>query len=151
MKRVLIIDDEFLVRDALQRVLQTAMTTVEVAPDAETALVVLGKQVFDLVIVGSIMPDVEGVQLIQRLRFDYPKVRVIAMSGGGNIELSGYRPDAVSTRTYLAAASNVGADGVLAKRFEAAELEALVQPLLDVSAQRPQIRLTTVPGARCSV
>ncbi len=130
MKRILVIDDEPFVRDALKRVLEEDELQVDVAADAETALVQLNRQAYDLVILDIIMPGMDGVELLRRVRAEFPGLRVIAISGGGNFELSGYGPDAVTTRAYLAAAANVGADAVLAKPFETAELEALIRPLL---------------------
>ena len=130
MKRLLVIDDEPFVRDALKRVLEEDELQVDVAADAETALVQLNRQAYDLVILDIIMPGMDGVELLRRLRAEFPGLRVIAISGGGNFELSGYGPDAVTTRAYLATAANVGADAVLAKPFETAELEALIRPLL---------------------
>jgi CheY-like chemotaxis protein len=130
MKRILVIDDEPFVRDALKRVLEEDELQVDVAADAETALVQLNAQAYDLVILDIIMPGMDGVELLRRLRAEFPGLRVIAISGGGNFELGGYGPDAVTTRAYLAAAANVGADAVLAKPFETAELEELIRPLL---------------------
>ena len=130
MKRLLVIDDEPFVRDALKRVLEEDELQVDVAADAESALVQLNRQAYDLVILDIIMPGMDGVELLRRVRAEFPGLRVIAISGGGNFELSGYGPDAVTTRAYLAAAANVGADAVLAKPFETAELEALIRPLL---------------------
>jgi CheY-like chemotaxis protein len=130
MKRILVIDDEPFVRDALKRVLEEEELQVDVTADAESALVQLNRQPYDLVILDIIMPGMDGVELLRRLRAEFPGLRVIAISGGGNFELSGYGPDAVTTRAYLAAAANVGADAVLAKPFETAELEALIRPLL---------------------
>ena len=130
MKRLLVIDDEPFVRDALKRVLEEDELSVEVAADAETALVQLSRHAFDLVILDIIMPGMDGVELIRKLRKEYPPLRIVAISGGGNFELSGYGPEAVTTRAYLSAATNAGADGVLAKPFETAELEAMIGPLL---------------------
>jgi CheY-like chemotaxis protein len=130
MKRILVIDDEPYVRDALKRVLEDDELGVDVAADAESALVQLDRQNYELAILDIIMPGMDGVELIRRLRAEYPAMRIIAISGGGNFELSGYGPEAVTTRAYLAAAASVGADAVLAKPFETAELENLIRPLL---------------------
>jgi CheY-like chemotaxis protein len=137
---VLVVDDEPFVREALKRVLEGDGVLVEMAADAETALAWLKGEAIDLVILDVIMPGMDGVQLIRKLHAEYPEVRSIAISGGGNFELGGYRPDAVSTRAYLAAAANAGADATLAKPFDSAELEAVVRPLL-----QPRVR-TSRPG-----
>jgi len=131
MKHLLVIDDEPFVRDALKRVLEGDSITVHTAPDADAALVQLRSQPADLVVVDVIMPGTDGVELIRRLRAEYPTVRIVAISGGGNFELTGYRPEAVSTRAYLAAATKAGADASLAKPFDTADLEAVIRPLLD--------------------
>ena len=120
------------------RVLESEAVMVHTAPDADAALVQLRSQPTDLVIVDVIMPGSDGVELIRKLRAEYPSVRIVAISGGGNFELAGYRPEAVSTRAFLAAATKAGADASLAKPFDTADLEAVIRPLLDGRA----------PGAR---
>jgi len=132
VKRLLVVDDEAFVRDAIKRVLECDTVAVDVVADAATALAHLHNQPADLVIVDIIVPGMDGVQLIRELRAKYPAVRIVAMSGGGNLDLSGYRPEAVATHAYLCAATDAGADSALAKPFETAELQAVVMALLDL-------------------
>jgi CheY-like chemotaxis protein len=129
MKRILIVDDEPFVREALKRVLEDGTAQVAVADNAQAALDRVAAEPTDLVIVDIIMPGMDGVQFIRALRARRSDVRIIAISGGGNFAVGGYRPDAISTQAYLAAATQAGADAVLAKPFEIAELESIVQPL----------------------
>lgn len=131
MKRLLVVDDEAFVRDAIKRVLECETMAVDVVADAAAALAHLQSQPADLIIVDVIVPGMDGVQLIRALRATYPLVRIVAMSGGGNFELSGYRPEAIATRAYLCAATDAGADSALAKPFETAELRAVIMALLE--------------------
>ena len=137
MKRILIVDDEPFVREALKRVLESGTVEVEVTDNAQTALDRVAAGATDLVIVDIIMPGMDGVQFIRALRARQAGVRVIAISGGGNFAVGGYRPDAISTQAYLAAATQAGADAVLAKPFEISELEAVVLPMFALPAALP--------------
>lgn len=130
MQRLLIVDDEPLVRDALRRVLELEGMHVTVAADAESGLGELRRELPDLAIVDVIMPGVDGVEMIRRIRREFAALPVIAISGGGNFEVSGYRPEAIRTQAYLAAATKAGADAVLPKPFNLGELLAAVRRLL---------------------
>ncbi len=44
----------------------------------------------DLVITDIIMPDMDGLEVIMKLKKEYPNCKIIAMSGGGNITSSDY-------------------------------------------------------------
>jgi CheY-like chemotaxis protein len=129
MPRILVIDDEPFVREALERVLQSPAITVVGAADAAAGLAILRNSPVDLVIIDVILPGMDGVEAIKEIRRDHPAVRIIAISGGGNFGLTAYRPDAISTSAYLAACKAAGADGILAKPFETAELRALIGQL----------------------
>lgn len=130
MKLVLVVDDEPFVRAAVRRVLEAGGAHVEEAADAASALERLAASPVDVVIVDIIMPGMDGVQFIRALRGLQPDAHIVAISGGGNFEVGGYKPEAISTQAYLAAAGKAGANAVLAKPFEIAELEAVVLPLL---------------------
>jgi CheY-like chemotaxis protein len=131
VKRLLVVDDKAFVRHAIRRVLESTTVAVDVAADTASALVELRTQLPDVMIVDVVIPGMDGVQLIRKVRTEFPTERIVAISGGGNFELSGYRHDAVATRAYLAAATDAGAQATLAKPFETAELEAVIAPLLN--------------------
>jgi YesN/AraC family two-component response regulator len=104
MHNVLIIDDEPDVRDAIKRVLDRAGYTVRVIGDAAEAMIELRTHPADIVVTDIIMPKVNGVEAIDLIRKEFPNVRIIAISGGGNFGISAYQPNAITTSAYLAAA-----------------------------------------------
>jgi len=126
VQRILVIDDERYVREALERVLKSPAVTVLGAPDAATGLAVLQESPIDLVIIDVVLPGMDGVAAIKEIRRDHPNIRIIAISGGGNFGLNAYLPDAISTAAYLAACKAAGAEATLAKPFETAELQSLI-------------------------
>ena len=126
MLRILVIDDEPYVREALERVLKSSAVTVVGAADAITGLTVLQTSPIDLVIIDVVLPGMDGVAAIKQIRRDHKNIRIIAISGGGNFGLSAYLPEAISTHAYLAACIAAGAEGTLAKPFETAELRSLI-------------------------
>jgi CheY-like chemotaxis protein len=126
VQRILVIDDESFVLEALARVLASTTVAVVGALDADAGLTALRDSPVDLVIIDVILPGMDGVEAIKIMRRDFPDVRIIAISGGGNFGLNSYLPEAISTNAYLAACKAAGANGTLAKPFETAELRALI-------------------------
>jgi CheY-like chemotaxis protein len=127
VRRILVIDDEPFVLEALARVLASTDVAVISAATADAGLTVLRESPVDLIIIDVILPGMDGVAAIKIMRREYPLVRIIAISGGGNFGLSAYLPDAISTSAYLAACKAAGANGILAKPFETAELRSLIE------------------------
>lgn len=130
MPRILVIDDERYVREALERVLRSASTSVIGARDAASGFTAMRESPVDLVIIDVILPGMDGAAAIKQIRRDYPHMRIIAISGGGNFGLTAYRPEAISTNAYLAACMVAGADATLAKPFETADLRLLIDNYL---------------------
>ena len=126
MPRILVIDDEPFVLEALKRVLASTAVAVIGASNADAGLAAMRESLVDLVIIDVILPGMDGVAAIKIIRREHPGVRIIAISGGGNFGLNAYLPDAISTTAYLAACKAAGADGILAKPFETAELRSLI-------------------------
>ena len=131
MARILIVDDEEDVRIALKQVLERAGYEVSVAASGNEGLEFMKQEGADLVITDVIMPGIDGIATAKEIREKYRDTRIIVISGGGRTSPEPYEPDAISTRSYLASASNAGADQTLTKPFDREELLRVVQDLLD--------------------
>jgi DNA-binding response OmpR family regulator len=130
MANILVVDDEVEIGEVVRRVLERAGFVVTVTHNATAALEAAAREPPDVVITDVIMPKVHGVDLINTLRERYPGIRVIAMSGGGSFGPLAYKPDAISTHAYLAAAREAGAEEILTKPFDLTDLLAAVRRLL---------------------
>jgi CheY-like chemotaxis protein len=130
MAKILIIDDERDVREAMARILRRAGHQVDVADSGPAGIAAYQAKGADVIITDLIMPVQHGVDLIKQLRDAACTGRIIAISGGGNLAAAAYAPGAITTTAYLAAAAKVGADALLTKPFERQELIGLVNSLL---------------------
>jgi CheY-like chemotaxis protein len=128
--QVLVIDDDADVRDAIRRVLERTGYVVRTSADAVEALNQLNNRPVHVIITDIIMPKVNGVEAIRAILKDFPDVRIIAISGGGNFGIDSYKPNAITTTAYLAAAERAGAHYVLTKPFESADLVHAVEHVL---------------------
>jgi len=126
MARILVIDDEEDIRDVLTQILNRAGFQVDVASNGAEGIEQLRKAPTSVVLTDIIMPGNDGVIVIKEIRAEFPEVKIIAMSGGGNFGSDAYKPNAIKTMAYLAAAREAGADLVLSKPFDRqALLEAI--------------------------
>jgi DNA-binding response OmpR family regulator len=123
--RILLIDDEALVRNALQRVLERAGYEVVTAPDGQKGVQLFQELRPDLVITDIIMPDKEGIQTTLEIRALQPDARIIVISGGGRTR----------SREFLKLAQQLTGAEILAKPFEAAELLTKIRQALDPPGQ----------------
>ena len=133
MYSVLVIDDEADVRDGIKRVLERAGFSVRVIDNAGDALPELRRQPADIVITDIIMPKMGGVEAIAAILREFPAMRILAISGGGNFDMSAYQSTAITTTTYLSAAKAAGAHAILTKPFESRELIQAVEQLIAAS------------------
>ena len=130
MHSVLVIDDEADVRDGIKRVLERAGFTVRATDNASDAMLELKRLPTDVVITDIVMPKVNGVDAIQCIVRDFPMVRIVAISGGGNFDVTVHEPAAITTTAHLAAAKRAGAHCILTKPFESRELIEAVNQVI---------------------
>ena len=131
MTKVIIIDDEEDIRIVLKEILVRAGFEVEVASSGNEGLDILREKGADLVITDIIMPGSDGVETAYDIRMEFPKTKIIVMSGGGNAASLGYEPSAITTNAYLASAAAVGADLTMTKPFDRDEIIKAVKDLTE--------------------
>lgn len=113
---VLLVDDDEAVRKVLCRGLEHSGLRVTAAAGGKQAMALLRAQTFDWIVTDIIMPDCEGLEVVQFARTQQPSVRIIAMSGGGGGRAA----------NYLKVAQLFGAAHVLQKPFSYTELAGLI-------------------------
>lgn len=106
-RKILIIDDEALVRLTIGRMVERAGHRAVQAANGIEGLKISRREPIDVVVCDIIMPEMEGIETIRELRRDKPDVKIIAMSGSGSL-------DAVE---FLTLAKKWGADYTLVKPF----------------------------------
>ena len=79
--RVLLVEDDDLLRSLASQVLSTAGVELLEAGDPETALALAAGSEIDVLVTDVIMPGFSGVELARRLRAERPGLRVVLMSG----------------------------------------------------------------------
>lgn len=80
--RILIVDDHAMVREGLRRILELTdpQWAVTEAEGGFQALEVMRSNSFDLAIIDLSMPDMNGLELLRRLRLDYPALGCLILS-----------------------------------------------------------------------
>lgn len=117
---VLVIDDDVGVGTMIRLMLDDEGYRVISVTDARDGLRKLTAERVDLIITDIIMPDMEGIELIVRVRNAHPTVRIVAISGGGRSH----------NADFLKFAQRLGADAVLAKPFRREDLMEVVRKVL---------------------
>jgi CheY-like chemotaxis protein len=95
MAEILIIDDEPALREVLSRALRTAGHTGHVAENGAAGIRLFHRLHPALVVTDIVMPEIEGIEVIRKLREADPTVPILAISGSG-------------TPVYLRAAAGMG-------------------------------------------
>lgn len=90
MAKILLVEDDELVRDMLAQVLQKASHEVTTAANGEIADQLLRQTQPDILITDIIMPKKSGITLISEVKNRHPQLEVIAISGGGRLDPVGY-------------------------------------------------------------
>ena len=83
---ILIIDDEFEIRESLQTLLELEGYSVETAADGEEGLAQIAQRPYDLVLLDFALPDRNGIEILHDLRDRAPDLAVIMITAYGTVE-----------------------------------------------------------------
>ncbi len=116
--KILVIDDEPILRDSLEIALKTSGYEVTTARTGEEGLEIFQKENPDLVLLDHWLPGINGDDVLRQIKERDPEIPVIIMTAQGSIEL------AVNSM-------KIGAFDFLVKPFDLDQIEALVRRGLD--------------------
>ena len=124
--RVLVIDDDPGVRDYLETLALRLGYAVTTVGDGEEALATLDESKPDIITLDAVLPGMDGLETLRRLKQRIPDVPVVMLSGHGQ------------ARTIVEA-MKLGASDFLRKPFEVEELELAFQKALEKHALKEEV------------
>ena len=115
--RILVVEDDPLLSQGLTRVLSRVGHAVEQAGTGRQADSALRNQAYELVVLDIGLPDIDGFEVLRRLRHRHAATNVLVLTAR----------DAIEDRVH---GLDLGADDYLTKPFSVSEFEARVRALL---------------------
>ncbi|OFV88502.1 MAG: hypothetical protein A3J75_08470 [Acidobacteria bacterium RBG_16_68_9] len=135
--RVLIVDDELSVRESLRLILKERTEPV-LATSGESALERLAREPFDVILLDILMPGMDGLETLERIKQTTPLPQVIMLT-------------ATKTLKTAVRAMKLGAFDYVTKPFDVEEILLLVERAAEVSALRREMEaLRSEVGRRYS-
>lgn len=115
--RILIVDDEEVLRDMVARVLKYLKLENDTAEDGLKAIEMLNETEFDVIIADIQMPGMDGIELLKTVRRDFPGTDVVIMT-------------AHASRYSFIDVVEAGAVDYITKPFSVEELKAKIERVL---------------------
>ena len=98
MKKILVIDDESIIRISCQRSLSNEGYEVKLASSGKEGIELLEKGEFNLVLLDIKMPDMDGIEVLKKITSTWPETKVIMITG--------YSTDEAAVKTLRLGALN---------------------------------------------
>ncbi|MBC7130274.1 response regulator [Candidatus Bathyarchaeota archaeon] len=115
--RILIIDDDENIREALKAILEDEGYNVDMAGTAKEALEKTAKAFYNILLIDIKLPDMEGIDLLPKIKDTTPKMRKIIVTG-------------YPTLNNAIEAVNRGADAYIVKPFDVEKVLATIKEQL---------------------
>ena len=126
--RILVVDDEEVMRESLQYTLDIEGFTVITAASGREALKKLQEEDVEILLADLKMPGMDGIELVRRVKRDHPKLPIILMTAFGTV-------------SSAVEAMRDGADDYLPKPFETDLLLVTIERCLRQSAADAELAL----------
>ncbi len=126
---VLLVDDEEKLRKGLERHLEDLDFALLEASSGEQALKIVAEEKVDIILTDLLMPEMGGLEFLQKLREWNIDTPVIAMSGGDAKE------QFLDAGSLLENAARYGALEVIEKPFSVEQLVEIIDRLIPISAE----------------
>ena len=138
--KVLIVDDDAVVRLSYQRALQAAHYSVEAVTNGEDALAAVEQQRFDVVLLDLRMPGMDGMAVLRAIKRSSPYCEVVVITGYPTVETA---KEAVRLGAYDYLAKPVGPAEVIG-----AAAGALTQKQFALRREPPEAAIDPDAAAR---
>lgn len=129
--RILVVEDDAKIASFVVKGLKQEGYAVDHAPDGDTGLTLVTTTTYDAAVIDIMLPGLDGLSLVKRLRLTLPDLPVLFLSARSTVE------DRVK-------GLQAGGDDYLTKPFAFAELSARVQALLRRATRAPETTRLTV-------
>lgn len=130
--RILVVDDELIVRDSIKDWLEDEGFTVDAAESGPDALKLLSKQMYHLMLTDIKMPGMDGVELLQKAKQEFPDLCVVMMTAYATVETA-VEAMKIGALDYLLKPFDM--DSIVSKVFQIFhDLEAAQEPAMEVGA-----------------
>ena len=120
MKTVMIVDDEQIVLDVLQRILSRLGYDSVIIESGDLAMERFSREFFDLVLLDVLMPEMNGFEIAKEMKRIKPEQKIVMVTGLGE--------DAAIAQADI---ENVPVDNVLSKPFSYEKVRTVVADTLN--------------------
>lgn len=156
--RILVVDDEKIIREGCSRILRKDRHLVETASDGATAVEMVRKEPFDIIILDIKMPAMDGMQVMETLKSDISGLLFIVITGYGTIETAVEAMKAGAydflLKPFSADALRIGVNRALDHLRLSGEMEELRREkdrsLKDIANEQSRIR-TIINSMACGI
>lgn len=126
MEQILIIDDEEFIRENLNRILTKEGYAVLMAPNGKEGIEIISEENIDLVLLDLNLPDVNGIEVLKKIKAISPNVLVIIITGYATVD------SAVE-------ALKLGAYDYIKKPFKADAIKLIVKLAIEAQSLKKEV------------